>query len=375
MHQSGKIVACCSTALTVAAILGLASLVARQHPFWSRAASASVTTATEASPRPDAASGTERTETGGSDPSPTPQASSTSASDATPANSHPSDESVPPPPLQWSDREIEAALMECMHLLAPVTAEVVPLAPIRNGDCGTPAPVLLRSIGSKEKVTVDPPFLVNCPMIVALNRWLEKTVQPAATAAFGSPVARLIGSSYACRNRYNLPNDRLSQHAFANAIDLPVFILADGRRVDLATGWGPTRRDLVAAAKAKLVPIVAKETQSDPQAEKVAPPDKDAGEAKGGHAALTVVVKASASQEAVPVKASPSPEADPAPPEPKAKAPVPDPLSTPEAKFLRRVHQGACQVFSTVLGPEVNDVHRTHLHLDLQDRNALNVCE
>ncbi|MGO8843049.1 MAG: extensin family protein [Methyloceanibacter sp.] len=75
------------------------------------------------------------------------------------------------------------------------------------------------------------------------------------------------------------------------------------------------------------------------------------------------------------MKASPSPEADPAPPEPKAKAPVPDPLSTPEAKFLRRVHQGACQVFSTVLGPEVNDVHRTHLHLDLQDRNALNVCE
>ena len=49
--------------------------------------------------------------------------------------------------------------------------------------------------------------------------------------------------------------------------------------------------------------------------------------------------------------------------------------TAPEAKFLRRVHRGACDVFSTVLGPEANDVHRTHLHFDLQDRHALNVCQ
>ena len=55
---------------------------------------------------------------------------------------------------------------------------------------------------------------------------------------------------------------------------------------------------------------------------------------------------------------------------------MPDPLAAaPEANFLRRVHRGACDVFSTVLGPEANDVHRTHLHLDLQDRHALNVCQ
>ena len=31
--------------------------------------------------------------------------------------------------------------------------------------------------------------------------------------------------------------------------------------------------------------------------------------------------------------------------------------------------------FSTALGPEANDVHRTHLHLDLQERHSLNVCQ
>src|SRR4029450_1869253 len=41
------------------------------------------------------------------------------------------------------------------------------------------------------------------------------------------------------------------QHAFANAIDVPMFVLADGRKIDLTHGWGPTQRDLIAAAKAK----------------------------------------------------------------------------------------------------------------------------
>jgi hypothetical protein len=257
--------------------------------------------------------------------------------------------------------------MECVHLLAALTADVVPLAPIRNASCGTPAPVLLRSIGAKEKVIVDPPLLINCPMVVALNRWLEKTVQPAAHAAFGSPVARMVGSSYACRNRYNLPNDRLSQHAFANAVDLPAFALADGRRIDIAKGWGPTRRDLVAAANAaaiaKLVPVVAK---ADPKAEKGAPTEKETAEAepKGDPARLMIAVKASTA----------TPEVD-AGVAAKAPPPAPDPLSTAQAKFLRRVHQGACETFSTVLGPEANDVHRTHLHLDLQDRKGLTVCQ
>jgi hypothetical protein len=37
MHQSGKILACCSTALSVAAVLGVAPFFAPQDPIWSRA--------------------------------------------------------------------------------------------------------------------------------------------------------------------------------------------------------------------------------------------------------------------------------------------------------------------------------------------------
>ena len=42
-----------------------------------------------------------------------------------------------------------------------------------------------------------------------------------------------------------------AQHAFANAVDLPMFVLADGRKVDVTHGWGSTQRDLIAAVKAK----------------------------------------------------------------------------------------------------------------------------
>ena len=36
--------------------------------------------------------------------------------------------------------------------------------------------------------------------------------------------------------------------------------------------------------------------------------------------------------------------------------------------FLRRIREGACRVFSTVLSPEYNAAHRDHLHLDGAER-------
>jgi hypothetical protein len=45
------------------------------------------------------------------------------------------------------------------------------------------------------------------------------------------------------------------------------------------------------------------------------------------------------------------------------------------ARFLRRVHEGACGIFGTVLGPEANEAHRNHLHLDLAARKRSALCE
>jgi hypothetical protein len=362
MHQSGKIVAYCSAALSVAAITSFVTL----SIIIPRLGTLEAVSEQAKTPPGGAAAPSEQVlalaaAVSGPDPQPAAQGPVQAASPPLPpAPAVPQAGQTEAPPPQWSTAEVAAALMECVNLLAPVAADVIPLAPIRYNDCGTPAPVLLRSIGGKDKVAIDPPMLMNCPMVVALSRWMEKTVQPAARATLGSPVARIAGSGYACRNLYNLPNERRSQHAYADAIDLPVFFLADGRRIDLATGWGPTRRDLVAGVK--LIPIVAKNASADGEADQAAPTDKmTAKPASATPTAIQASVKSAAL-----IDDNPGAE---------SKAPAPDPLSLPQAKFLRRVHQGACEVFTTVLGPEANDIHRTHLHLDLQDRHALNVCK
>lgn len=44
-----------------------------------------------------------------------------------------------------------------------------------------------------------------------------------------------------------------------------------------------------------------------------------------------------------------------------------------EAAFLRKLHQGACGVLTTALGPEANEAHRDHLHLDMKERDNL-IC-
>lgn len=39
--------------------------------------------------------------------------------------------------------------------------------------------------------------------------------------------------------------------------------------------------------------------------------------------------------------------------------------NTPEAKFLKKIHSGACALFSVTLGPDYNAAHADHLHLDM----------
>jgi hypothetical protein len=154
----------------------------------------------------------------------------------------------PPKPDVWSEEEVIAALRECLRLLAPIAADVEVAQPLKHEQCGAPAPVALKRIGSAAgKVEISPPATLNCAMVAGLHAWVEKTLQPAAQEALGSPVVRLRNASgYACRGRNGsaLNSDKLSEHAKANALDVAGFVTADGRTIEVARSWGPTARDL-----------------------------------------------------------------------------------------------------------------------------------
>ena len=247
----------------------------------------------------------------------------------------------PAPP--WTDSEIAAARAECDRLLAKVTlvAEAVP--PTREGACGAPAARELKSLG-ESKVEFEPHAMLNCPMVAALNTWVTEKLQPAAQKSFGSPVVRILAESYSCRNRYGLANAPISEHAFMNAIDVSGFVLANGKVIKVARAWGPTARDIEEAEKAAAAPNGRGKIP-------VAAPSKLGAHdvAKEREGKTKTPSTTAAEKQAAEKRAS--------------------------SAFLHQAHDNACGIFGTVLGPDTNDAHHDHFHLDMKARKGPSLCE
>lgn len=94
--------------------------------------------------------------------------------------------------------------------------------------CGAPQVVsYLRGPGN---IAYNAPPLLTCAMAAALASF-EKIAQEEAQAIFHSRIVRIdhLGT-YACREMANYPG-WVSEHAYANAIDLSRFVLKDGRTI------------------------------------------------------------------------------------------------------------------------------------------------
>ena len=83
---------------------------------------------------------------------------------------------------------------------------------------------------------------LTCAMVPALEGWMNDKVQTAAAAVYGQAVVEMhtLGS-YSCRRMNNgTGTSMISEHAFADALDVSGFTLADGREVMVRSGWrGP----------------------------------------------------------------------------------------------------------------------------------------
>jgi hypothetical protein len=261
------------------------------------------------------------------------------------------------PTVPWTEAEIDAAKAKCKELLTgdPLDYEILP--PIKEGICGTPAPVLLRAVGTDPKVAIDPPATLSCPMADVLGEWLRDTVQPEAKKLFGSTVVKIQNAtSYACRNRYGGDTTPLSEHALANALDVSEFVLASGERITILDDW----------------PKVVKVPPPPEANPKRAPEEKGTTEDKTNMAASKPAPDGKttkATKTSVIASAKAEPAATPSPP-PVAKEPEPD----PKAQFVIYLHEDACRRFGTVLGPDANAAHKNHFHLDMKKRRK-GFCE
>ena len=85
---------------------------------------------------------------------------------------------------------------------------------------------------------ITPPAVFACPMVAAMEKWMAEVIQPAAYARFGEGVLEIkTFGSYNCRSRNHQSGAPLSEHSFANALDIAAFILGSGRVVTVEKGW------------------------------------------------------------------------------------------------------------------------------------------
>ena len=104
-------------------------------------------------------------------------------------------------------------------------------------ECGALRPFAM-SAAARGSVALRPQALLRCPMVPAVDHWVEHVVLPAARFHLGVPVVELkIAASYSCRPMNNAHGARLSEHGHANALDVSAFVLANGQAVSVKTGW------------------------------------------------------------------------------------------------------------------------------------------
>ncbi|MGE0845471.1 MAG: extensin family protein [Flavobacteriaceae bacterium] len=136
---------------------------------------------------------------------------------------------------RWRD-SAEAACLGSKSVVA--TAYAMPKEPVDGpGICGIRRPFALSGL-AHGRVEVKPSATINCQMVAALERWIDKVVQPAAFIRFGQRVVSIKNiASYGCRTRNSRAGAKISEHAFGNALDVAAFTLSGGREISVKDDW------------------------------------------------------------------------------------------------------------------------------------------
>ncbi len=109
--------------------------------------------------------------------------------------------------------------------------------------CGTENPYEMSAAGGG-RVSLRPAAMLRCPMIPQVERWIAEVVEPAARRLYGQPVAEVtVAASYACRPMNHRSGAHLSEHGYANALDVSRFTLAGGEVITVKGGWYGTPRE------------------------------------------------------------------------------------------------------------------------------------
>lgn len=171
-----------------------------------------------------------------------------------PTNATPLPEKKPEQPAEQAkpvDEQSEPKKAEriyqvsCPALMAgDVEGKLLP--PIEDGSqCSARSPLSLTAIGKNEPLKFANAVTTNCAMAVTLAEW-SKDVKDAARKVYGDSIKITeigTGSDYQCRNVNGASTGRVSEHAFANALDIISFKFSDGSKTELESGWNGSEKE------------------------------------------------------------------------------------------------------------------------------------
>lgn len=347
-------------------------------------------------------------------PPPTEEAKPSKADGKAEPSSDEKKTAEPPKPdlTKWSEVIIAAARAKCKKVLAGRAIEYTEEEPLRagkTGRCGNAAPIRVTKVGKGDSaVEIVPAAKISCDLAAALHTWLVKHVQPLAKKHLKTRVTKLAAmSDYSCRTMYSRKGAKLSQHATMNALDIRGFRLADKRFSSILKDWGVTQRDIKKAteeAKKRAQEQAAEEARrkAEELKAKSSKPDKNKG-------STPTATDENQDRTAVRAKWVPPIDATAAerltrklkqgqksknktkgpkqvPRKKNAKVAIAKPLEirlpahldkpiSKSGHFLRAIHKSACTIFGTTLGPEANEPHRNHFHVDMATRKYRKICD
>jgi len=148
----------------------------------------------------------------------------------------PEEADLAPPPLRMEQLVwFQADTSACRAALEGAGFETERVEDVREGQCGYRNAVEL----TQSTFAYSAPVATSCAAAAALALWERDVVAPAAERHLRQAVIRieLAGASYQCRPIAGRSDGRMSEHAFANAVDIGGFMLADGSVLTIERGW------------------------------------------------------------------------------------------------------------------------------------------
>jgi hypothetical protein len=127
----------------------------------------------------------------------------------------------------------------CRDRLRAANVKFVEEAPLSDQlGCAAPYPIRLQSLGPNFGLTPD--AVLNCRTAETMANFTRDVIAPAAVAEFETRLKGLRqASGYVCRPRNG--SQKLSEHAFGNALDISSFTLEDGSEVMVEATREPQR--------------------------------------------------------------------------------------------------------------------------------------